>query len=390
MMEDRKLKILHLCSYSWEIGGPPSVIYNLSNSFKNLVDSDIASTIDPSHSLYSTYSGQRVFSFKKSIFSKVIPDFSFDLFFWFFLNQHRYDFVVVHGLWNFGSVLSLFLNNTSKLILTIHGFLDPYVLKRSRFKKSLFWFIFQKYCFKKATTIHAISKDEEVLLKDTFPQFTNKIKFVPNGISRPLGADLIIEPSRSFKEVIDLFLANSEYTFLYLGRINKKKGIDLIFESFFNLINKSNSKNIKLIIAGPIDHYNTEFEELKNSFMHPNILILPSIISEEKVYLFSNINSFLLPSYSEGFSIAALEAISYGKACIFSKNIGFSNEASKEESVLICDLNIKSLEEKMYLLVHDEDLNISLNRNSLNFFMKNYQIDDIANKYYNEIILGND
>lgn len=91
---------------------------------------------------------------------------------------------------------------------------------------------FSKYCFKKATTIHAISTDEEVLLKDTFPQFINKIKFVPNGISRPLGADLIIEPSRSFKEVIDLFLANSEYTFLYLGRINKKKGIDLIFESF--------------------------------------------------------------------------------------------------------------------------------------------------------------
>jgi hypothetical protein len=59
-----------------------------------------------------------------------------------------------------------------------------------------------------------------------------------------------------------------------------------IFESFFNLVNKSNSKNIKLIIAGPIDHYNTEFEELKNKFNHSNILILPSVISEEKVYLF--------------------------------------------------------------------------------------------------------
>jgi glycosyltransferase involved in cell wall biosynthesis len=132
------------------------------------------------------------------------------------------------------------------------------------------------------------------------------------------------------------------------------------------------------------------FNNGKNKFYHSNILILPSVISEEKVYLFSNVNSFLLPSYSEGFSVAALEAISYGKACIFSKNIGFSNEASKEESVLICDLNIKSLEEKMSLLVQDEDLNISLNKNSLDFFIKNYQIDDIANKYYNEIILGND
>jgi len=390
MMGNPKFKILHICSYSWEIGGPPSVIFNLSNSFKNLVESDIASTIVSTHSLYSTYPGQRVFGFKKSILSKIIPDFSFDLFFWFLKNQHRYDFVVVHGLWNFGSVLALFLNNTTKLILTIHGFLDPYVLKRSRFKKSLFWFIFQNYCFKKATSIHAISSDEEVLLNNLFPQFKNKIKFIPNGINRPLDAKSIIEPSENFKQAIDSFLANSDYTFLYLGRINKKKGINLIFESFFNLVNKSNSKNIKLIIAGPIDQYNTEFEELKNRFSHSNILILPSIISEEKVYLFSNVNSFLLPSYSEGFSIAALEAISYGKACIFSKNIGFSNEALIRESVLICDLNIKSLEEKMSLLVHDYDLNISLNYNSLDFFLKNYQIDDIANKYYNEIILSND
>lgn len=389
-MGNPKFKILHICSYSWEIGGPPSVIFNLSNSFKNLVESDIASTIVSTHSLYSTYPGQRVFGFKKSILSKIIPDFSFDLFFWFLKNQHRYDFVVVHGLWNFGSVVALFLNNTTKLILTIHGFLDPYVLKRSRCKKSLFWFIFQNYCFKKATSIHAISSDEEVLLNNLFPQFKNKIKFIPNGINRPLDAKSIIGPSKNFKQVIDSFLANSDYTFLYLGRINKKKGINLIFESFFNLVNKSNLKKIKLIIAGPIDQYNTEFEELKNRFSHSNILILPSIISEEKVYLFSNVNSFLLPSYSEGFSIAALEAISYGKACIFSKNIGFSNEALKRESVLICDLNIKSLEEKMSLLVHDYDLNISLNNNSLDFFLKNYQIDDIANKYYNEIILNND
>lgn len=389
-MENRKLKILHLCSYSWEIGGPPSVIFNLSNSFKSLVESDVASTITSNHSSYSTYSGQRVFTFRKSIFSKVIPDFSFDLFLWFIKNKHRYDFVVVHGLWNFGSVLSLFLNNTSKLILTIHGFLDPYVLKRSRFKKDIYWFIFQKYCFKKASTIHAISSDEEQLLINLFPKFKNKIKFIPNGISRPLDPKSFIEPSKSFKQVIDLFLCDAEYTFLYLGRINKKKGIDLIFESFFNLVNKSNSKNIKLIIAGPIDHYNSEFEELKSRFMLSNILILPSIISEEKVYLFSNVNSFLLPSYSEGFSIAALEAISYGKACVFSKNVGFSNEALKEKAVLICDLNTESLEEKMKILVIDKNLNILLNKNSLEFFINNYQIDDIAKKYFNEIILSND
>jgi len=388
MIVNQKFKILHICSYSWEIGGPPSVIFNLSNSFKNLVDTDITSTIASDHSLYLNFPGQRIFVFKKSLLSQIIPDFSIKSFFWFKKYAYRYDFVVVHGLWNFGSILALFLNKRTRLILTIHGFLDPYVFKRSIFKKSLYWFIFQKYCFKKAWIIHAISSQEEILLKNLFPQFKNKIKFIPNGIQDPISKNSQIIPSENFKKSIDVFLSDSEYTFLYLGRINKKKGIDLILEAFSSLVKKYSSNNIKLIIAGPIDNYQIAFEELKNRFRHLNILVLPSVISEEKTYLFSQVDSFLLPSHSEGFSIAALEAISYGKACIFSKNIGFSDEALKDNAALICDLNIKSLEEKMSLLINNLELNILLRKNSRSFFLKNYQIDDIANRYYKEIILS--
>ena len=145
-----------------------------------------------------------------------------------------------------------------------------------------------------------------------------------------------------------------------------------------------------MIIAGPIDNYHIEFNELQERFQQASILILPSVISVEKNYLFSKVNSFLLPSYSEGFSIAALEAISYGKSCIFSKNIGFSTLALKNDSVLICDLNVKSLEEKMSLLIMNKDLNVLLSKNSRDFFLMNYQIDDIALRYYNEIILSNE
>ena len=161
-------------------------------------------------------------------------------------------------------------------------------------------------------------------------------------------------------------------------------------ESFFNLLKKKNTPNIKLIIAGPIDNYDLEFQELQKMFMHTNILILPSVILEEKIYLFKHVNSFLLPSYSEGFSIAALEAISFGKACIFSKNIGFSFEALNENSALICDLNVKSLIEKMSLLIDDIELNLLLSKNSRNLFLKKYQINDISSRYYKEIILSNE
>ena len=207
-------------------------ILSLSNSFKKLVRSVISSTIASNHNLYSSYPGQRVYVFKRSFFSKIIPDFSFKLFFWFWNNLQQYDFVVIHGLWNIGSILALLLHKRSRIILTVHGFLDPYVLKKSSFKKKVYWLIFQKYCFKKASIIHAISSDEEILLKELFPKFINKIKFIPNGINDPLILNSPINPSDSFKLLVDKFLSDSEYTFLYLGRINKKKGIDLIFESF--------------------------------------------------------------------------------------------------------------------------------------------------------------
>jgi hypothetical protein len=44
----------------------------------------------------------------------------------------------------------------------------------------------------------------------------------------------------------------------------------------------------------------------------------------------------------------------------------------------------------MSLLINDKDLNVLLRENSRNFFLMNYQIDDIAQRYYNEIILSNE
>ena len=64
--------------------------------------------------------------------------------------------------------------------------------------------------------------------------------------------------------------------------------------------------------------------------------------------------------------------------------------ALKNDSVLICDLNVKSLEEKMSLLIMNKELNVLLSKNSRDFFLMNYQIDDIALRYYNEIILSNE
>jgi hypothetical protein len=55
---EKKNSILHLCSYTWETGGPPNVIYNHSRFLleKNWTV-HIASAISKSDNIYSNLNG---------------------------------------------------------------------------------------------------------------------------------------------------------------------------------------------------------------------------------------------------------------------------------------------------------------------------------------------
>ena len=140
---EKKNSILHFCSYTWETGGPPNVIFNHSRFLleKNWTV-HIASAISKSNNIYSILLGLKVFIFKKSFFSSLFKDFSLEMLFWYYKNRNNYSVVNVHGLWNLGSILPFYFKNKSLKIITVHGFLDSYVMKDSMLLKKLFWHLF--------------------------------------------------------------------------------------------------------------------------------------------------------------------------------------------------------------------------------------------------------
>jgi hypothetical protein len=111
---EKKHSILHFCSYTWETGGPPNVIYNHSRFLlEKKWNVHIASAISKSNKVYSTILGLKVFIFKKSFFSALFKDFSFEMLFWYYKNRNNYSVVNVHGLWNLGSILPFYFKNNS-------------------------------------------------------------------------------------------------------------------------------------------------------------------------------------------------------------------------------------------------------------------------------------
>lgn len=380
-------RILHLCNYTWETGGPPSVIYSHAKiQNEHNIEQHIYSTPSISQSNYYLSSNQRLFIFKRSVFAKILPDFSWKLFLTFFKNRLAFDFIISHGLWNFGSILPYIIPNKAKKIITLHGFLDDYVLGKSIISKKLFWVIIQKWCLNRADFIHIISKNELQFVKSNFPYLSSKLVYIPNGLFIEKSIKMI---DKIFEANVNKIVFDSDIVFLYLGRLNKKKGLDLLIPAFIEFQRKYNLK-ANLLLVGPDDGYKAFIEKIifkmESDGNTSSIHLLEPVKNAEKAYLLEKCNVFILPSYSEGFSIAALEAIGNGIPGIYSNTIGFSDDIKEYEAGLICDLNVQSITDKMALISSDFELRESIKKNGIKLFNDKFKIENVAKQYINQIL----
>ncbi len=141
---------------------------------------------------------------------------------------------------------------------------------------------------------------------------------------------------------------------------------------------------MKLIIAGPDDGYLTYVKSQIDGV--EGILLLPAVTGNNKNYLLKEVDIFLLPSYSEGFSVAALEAIAYGKACIFSQHVGFSTLAHQNNAALICDTNEISLQEKMEYLCNNANLRADLGREAKLLYEANFTTEVVGKQFLEKVV----
>lgn len=133
-----------------------------------------------------------------------------------------------------------------------------------------------------------------------FPSLKRKLRIVRFGSLK--GVDLaLFKPSMSSSLRKACNIPADSFNFLYIGRINKSKGISQLLESFL-LLYKSNP-NIWLTLVGPIE--DPTFSYLKDN-THPSITYLPYTETPHLIYPLADI--LVLPSFREGFGSVIIEA----------------------------------------------------------------------------------
>lgn len=156
-------------------------------------------------------------------------------------------------------------------------------------------------------------------------------------------------------------LKDKDY-FLFIGNIEKRKGVDLLIKAYERYCAKGGDK--KLFIAGGLrDKSIKQLIDCVND-KYGSIKYYGYIDNDEKDELLRNCSCFVFPSKFEGFGIPPLEALSYNKPCIVS-NIEIFKEILKNSCTYFhltdeLDSSIINLAEKMdnYLEFEDGQKNI--------------------------------
>lgn len=375
------MKILNICAYTWAIGGPARIIYDHTTVVLKLGHQvDILSPASPEDKIYPAPDGARIIVCKRTTpISRFFPEFSLEL--WDFLKKHihEYDVVHCHGIWHFGSVAPfLFKNNTPKAI-TIHGLLDHWALHHGYWKKKIFSSLFQKRFLKKANLIQINNHDELNDLRQYLGFQHPNVAIIPNGMQ--LDELATLPPKGTFRQKFGL--PTDKKIVLFMGRLNIKKGLDLLLPAFQKYAQQYD--DTILVLAGPDDGYQALTERfISDHHLAHKMIMVGMLTGELKKAALADADIFALTSYSEGFSIAALEAMTAGVPALVSNRIGFDGTVAQYHAAHEVPLTVEGVLEGLVQMLQNPSYCDTLKKNAKKMVWELYDIEIVADNLAKE------
>ena len=208
-----------------------------------------------------------------------------------------------HNIWRGLHLFPLLIRNDckAKVIWSPHGTLSNWALNSKRFRKLPFWLALQRPSLQKSHCLHATSEFE----LEEFRQAGLRcpVAVIPNGIDVPE----------------KLAGIEKKKTVAYLGRLNEKKGVDLLLRSWKSL--QTEFPEWHLEIAGPIDDpFAGVLIELAKTLGLDRVHFLGELLGVKKEAFYQQAAVFALPSHSENFGLVVGEALANATPVVTTTN----------------------------------------------------------------------
>jgi len=378
------MKILHVYHiYPNLFGGVSTVVYNLAMELtKRGHEISILTTdayFNNANIIYNKQIHQNIKVYRFKIFSRkllkhniIIPSHRYLI--WVKKNLRNYDCIHLHG----GRTLDkIIIHHYAKkygipYILQMHGS----ILRIGRGKK-LKWIydkLFGYRILKDASKAIALTKMEAEQYKAMgVPE--EKITIIPNGIDISEYANL--PPKGLFRKKYNI--PKDKKIILYVGRIHKSKGIDLLIKAYSYLVRKMKYKNAILVMVGPDDGYLQCVISLAKSLDVINSIIFTGFLSaKDKLSALVDAKLFVTPSFY-GFPMTFLEACAVGKP-IITTTLGDYLEWINENVGYVISPNPSSIANSIYKMLTDNYLYRKFSQNCRKIIESEFSIEKVVSK----------
>lgn len=292
-------------------------------------------------------------------------------------NSHEFDIIHAHGYFNLSSLVGCHYANkyNRPFILTSHDMeiadnfpLDAKILKKN-YNRNI-----GRYLIKKSDKLIALTEDQIQQYIDRRGD-PIKIKIIPNGIE--LSKYVKKEPDRNILSKYEIH--DEDKVLLFVGRIEKYKGIQDLIE-FINKIERMEDRpNVKLIIIGEDAGYKGKLEKLARKLRVDDKIIFAQTVSEkEKIELFHRADIFPFPSKMEGFGIVLLEAMATNTLCIGYSIPAIKKIINNKENGILVDNKSEFFDNILYFL-KNKDAKSKIEKVALDEIGK-YDIKNVVEK----------
>lgn len=378
------MKIVQVSNFfkpSWEAGGPPRVVYEISKELINrghdvtvLTTDGFKKRVNVEKNKPVDVDGIKTYYFKNISSRLAKKVFLTPYYAPIFLRKEikNSDVIHIHELSTLAFMAYYYAQKYNvPIVFQAHGCL--YINKNTQksFLGKVWNNLFEVPVIKQAQKLIALNKFEFEDYK-RFSVTEEKIISLNNGI------DLSKYKNLEEINIYQLYnLKSNEKNILYLGRIHPSKGLDLLLDVFYELL--KNDKTLNLIIAGPDDGYMLQLKKLISDFnLEKRVIFTGFVTGKNKIALLSYVDICILPSEFETFPLTLLESIACNTPIICSKNCGISDIINNKVGIA-SDYNKDSFIKAIRSVMYNEELYQNFQK-ECDKFIAEYEWKTIVNK----------
>ncbi|WP_373515402.1 glycosyltransferase [Persicitalea sp.] len=267
---------------------------------------------------------------------------------WLSTHIHEYDAVVINSTWNLLSQRAGAVANKKGIPYAFwpHNSLDPFDLEKKKLLKLLLGPLVIRQFVSNAAAICSSSKLESERLQLFGAELPKYVLPYPVRFDGEKGDRM------SFRKRYGL--SDGQFTFLFLSRVDYKKGLDLAIEAFATIAEEF--PQARLIVAGPdTKGYSQKIIRLIRTLnMEDRVKLIGTVAGQDKSDAFAGADCFVLTSLNDSFGIALVEALQSGLPVLISDNVYIYEDVVRMKGGWVCQSEVESIKEAMKKIMADK------------------------------------